>query len=131
MYHVFNVFNAWAEKELFSSMSKACQLFLYLLICLLNIIYVNISLSQCCLGLSPLMSFLNKSVDVVRKMYSLSLHLRGQSSVNYFQKLVSIILYKALNIMGCMPLVHCFPKSQLQTYGLSPHSCNTFTPQCL
>lgn len=131
MYHVFNVFNAWAEKELFSSMSKACQLFLYLLICLLDIIYVNISLSQCCSGLSPLMSFLNKSVDVVRKMYSLSLHLRGQSSVNYFQKLVSIILYKALNIMGCMPLVHCFPKSQLQTYGLSPHSCNTFTPQCL
>lgn len=112
-------------------MSKACQLLLYLFISLLNISCVNISLSQCCSGWSPLMSLLNKSTDIIRKIYSLSLYLRGHSSVNYFLKLVSIIFYKALNIMGCMPLVHCFPKSQLQTYGLSPQSCDPFTPQSL
>ena len=48
--HVLCLSSLTLEKEFFSSVSKACQLFLYLLISLLNISCVNISVSQCCSG---------------------------------------------------------------------------------
>lgn len=93
------------------------------------ILVMSTSLSPSAAQVETHWCLFSMSTDIMRKIYSLSLYLHGHSSVNYFP--LSIIFYKALNIMGCMPLVHCFPKSQLQTYGLSPQSCDTFTPRCL